>query len=175
VARSQDEFRGQVADIFARDFARLRRLLLRDSGDPELADDIAQESFIKLYQRGRLPDAPLAWLWAVSMNALRNAKSMQARRKRLLSLARAERSQADRPASPDATIAHNDQRAAVRAALNHLPPRERALLLLRAEGYSYREIAQLLELNETSVGTLLARAKRAFLDVFDERTTTHAP
>ena len=40
--------------------------------------------------------------------------------------------------------------------------RERSLLLLRAEGFSYREIARALELNEGSVGTLLARAQRSF-------------
>jgi RNA polymerase sigma-70 factor (ECF subfamily) len=52
--------------------------------------------------------------------------------------------------------------ATVRSALDRLPARERELLLLRAEGYSYREMADALELNEASVGTLLARAKRAF-------------
>jgi len=36
------------------------------------------------------------------------------------------------------------------------------MLLLRAEGYSYRDIAHALHVNETSVGVLLARARRAF-------------
>jgi DNA-directed RNA polymerase specialized sigma24 family protein len=47
-----------------------------------------------------------------------------------------------------------------------LPLRERELLLLRAEGYSYRDIASALELNETSVGTLLARARRRFEEAY---------
>ena len=38
--------------------------------------------------------------------------------------------------------------------------------LLQAEGYSYRDIAAALELNEGSVGTLLARARRAFLAAY---------
>jgi len=42
------------------------------------------------------------------------------------------------------------------------------MLLLRAEGYSYREIASALQLNEPSVGTLLARAKRAFREAYEK-------
>ena len=51
--------------------------------------------------------------------------------------------------------------------IDHLPERERQLLLLRAEGYSYRDLARALDLEESSVGTLLARAKRAFRDRYE--------
>jgi RNA polymerase sigma-70 factor (ECF subfamily) len=56
----------------------------------------------------------------------------------------------------------------VRRALDRLPEREQRLLLLQAEGYSYREIAEALELNEASVGVLLARARRAFRKTYEE-------
>ncbi len=48
-----------------------------------------------------------------------------------------------------------------------MPERERHMLLLRAEGYSYREIAGALEINEASVGVFLARAKEAFRGHFE--------
>ncbi len=64
--------------------------------------------------------------------------------------------------------------AKVREALDRLSLRERELLLLRAEGYSYRDLAAVLELHEASVGTLLARAKRAFEDAYEE-VEQHAP
>jgi len=48
--------------------------------------------------------------------------------------------------------------------LDSLPERERQMLLLRYEGFSYREVAHALAINEASVGTLLARAKTAFRD-----------
>ena len=51
---------------------------------------------------------------------------------------------------------------AVRAALDTLPAREQQMVLLRAEGYSYREVAQILQINPMSVGTLLARAQAEF-------------
>jgi RNA polymerase sigma-70 factor (ECF subfamily) len=44
------------------------------------------------------------------------------------------------------------------------------MLLLQAEGYSYRDIAAALELHEASVGTLLARARRAFLTAYGSRS-----
>jgi DNA-directed RNA polymerase specialized sigma24 family protein len=56
----------------------------------------------------------------------------------------------------------------VRQALDLLPVREGALLLLRAEGYRYRDIAAALGLNEASVGVMLARARTAFRRVYEE-------
>ncbi len=54
------------------------------------------------------------------------------------------------------------RRKTVRSALDELPQREREMLILRYEGYSYREIGRILDINEASVGTLLVRAKEAF-------------
>jgi DNA-directed RNA polymerase specialized sigma24 family protein len=46
--------------------------------------------------------------------------------------------------------------------------RDQQLLLLRHEGYSYREIGTALDIAETSVGTLLMRASAAFAASFEE-------
>jgi RNA polymerase sigma-70 factor (ECF subfamily) len=155
-------FHDRFVELFDAHFQRLYRYLDRLSGEPELAADLAQEAFVRLYARGSLPDAPEAWLITVAMNLFRNVRSMRARRRRLLTVPRAEAVLADPPPSPAQTAVATDARERVRAALDHLPARERQMLLLRAEGYSYRDIAAALELNEASVGTLLARAKRAF-------------
>ncbi|MBK8233563.1 MAG: hypothetical protein IPK72_24040 [Candidatus Eisenbacteria bacterium] len=56
----------------------------------------------------------------------------------------------------------------MRRAIETLSEREQSLLLLRTEGYSYRELALALDLEESSVGTLLARAKRAFRAAYEE-------
>jgi RNA polymerase sigma-70 factor, ECF subfamily len=101
-------------------------------------------------------------LITVAMNLFRNVKSMRARRRRLLTIPRAEAVLSDPPPPPGQAVVATDSRGRVRAALDRLPERERQMLLLRAEGYSYRDIASALELNEASIGTLLARAKRAF-------------
>jgi RNA polymerase sigma-70 factor (ECF subfamily) len=75
--------------------------------------------------------------------------------------------------SPAQLLEGVDETGRVRAAIDRLAERDRQLLLLRAEGYGYRELAAALGLNESSVGTLLARAKRAFREAYEG--SQHAP
>jgi RNA polymerase sigma factor (sigma-70 family) len=127
-----------------------------------MAADLAQEAFSRLYRRGSMPDSPEAWLITAAMNLFRNARSTGVRRRRLLTLARARDAQSDPSPTPEQSTLAHAIRMQVRRAVDLLPERERHLLLLRAEGFSYGEIARALHLNEASVGTLLARARRAF-------------
>lgn len=150
-------------------FPRLFRYLDRLSGDTALAADLAQEAFVRLYGRGAPPDDATAWLMTVAMNLLRNAKSTEARRVRLLGSARGEATLSDPPPQPGDAMETADVRRRVRAALDRLPERDRQLLLLRSEGYRYQELAAALDLNAASVGVLLARAKRAFRAAYEER------
>jgi RNA polymerase sigma-70 factor (ECF subfamily) len=155
-------FHDRFSALFDAHFHRLFRYLDRLSGEPDVAADLAQEAFIRLYRRGSLPDAPEAWLISVAMNLFRNERSGRSRRRTLLTVARAEGVHSEQALPPDATVVAEESRRRVRAAIDQLPEREQRLLLLRAEGYSYRHIAAALELNEASVGTLLLRARRTF-------------
>jgi RNA polymerase sigma factor (sigma-70 family) len=155
-------FHDAFATLFGGQFARLFRYLHRLSGDRDLAGDLAQEAFVRLYRRGSLPDAPAAWLVTTALNLFRNARSSRSRRARLLTIARGEEAHSDPPPSAEEAVDAEAIRQRVRGAIDAMPERERQLLLLRAEGFSYREIAAALELNEASVGTLLARARDAF-------------
>lgn len=164
-------FHDRFVELFDAHFEKLHRYLDRLSGEPELAADLAQEAFVKLYRRGSLPDKPEAWLITVATNLFRNVKSTRIRRRRLLTDARGEGVHSDPLPSPADVVSAEESRRRVRIAIDRLPERERRILLLRAEGYRYSDIAAALDLNEASVGTLLARAKRAFLQVY----TAHAP
>jgi RNA polymerase sigma-70 factor, ECF subfamily len=137
-------------------------VLQRLTGDADVASDLAQEAFVRLFQRGTLPQTPTAWLISVAMNLLRNAHSGDARRKQLLTLVTADDSMREPPANYDEAMVLEESKASVRRTLSAMPETQAQLLLLSAEGYSYRELATALELNEGSVGTLLLRAKRAF-------------
>ena len=160
-------FQDQVVELFHSHFHRLVRYLDRLSGDPELASDLAQEAFVKLHRRGALPDHPEAWLITVAMNLFRNTRSTAARRRRLLTSARVEASLGDPAPDPAQLLEGVDEAERVRAAIDRLTERDRQMLLLRAEGYAYRELAAAMDLNESSVGTLLARAKRAFREAYE--------
>ncbi|MCC7141020.1 MAG: sigma-70 family RNA polymerase sigma factor [Candidatus Eisenbacteria bacterium] len=164
---SHDAFRERFPTLFETQKPRLERYLARLSGEPQLAADLAQEAFIKLYERGESPDCPEAWLITVATNLFRNARSKESRRTRLLR--EAETGGDLRESSPsglEGLSAAGDGR--VRRAIETLSEREQSLLLLRTEGYSYRELALALDLEESSVGTLLARAKRAFRAAYEE-------
>lgn len=166
----REEFRDQFRQLFDVYFQAIRRYLNRLSGDPDLAADLAQETFIKLYRRGSVPDSPEAWLITVAMNLFRNASTKRARRRRLLTGRWSRSWQGDPPPSPDRELGATDTRLRVRAALDRLPERERSLLLLRAEGFSYRDLGQALEISEASVGTLLSRARQQFRESYGEAT-----
>ncbi len=161
-------FHHRFVELFDADFPRLYRYLDRLSGEPDLATDLAQEAFLRLYRRGKMPDAPEAWLITVATNLFRNARSKRARQRRLLTSARGVGVQSDPPPEPERAADRAESRRRVRAAIEQLTERDRHMLLLRAEGYSYRDIAAALELRETSVGTLLARAKRAFREAYGD-------
>ena len=161
-------FHDQFVELYDAHFPRVLRFLDRLSGDPALASDIAQDTFVRLYRRGAPPDRAGAWLITVALNLLRNSKSTDARRTRLLSEARAEGALSDPTRGPDEAVESADVRRRVRVTLTHLSERDRQLLLLRSEGYRYDELAEVLGLNRASIGVLLARAKRAFREAYEQ-------
>jgi RNA polymerase sigma-70 factor (ECF subfamily) len=159
---SREPFEDAFDALFADRSAPLYRYLSRLSGDSALAEDIVQECFVKLYQRGTMPEDPAAWLVTVAHNALRDDQRRGARRGRLLVERSTELPTDDSPPLADAAALAAERVGAVRRALALLPPRDRQLLLLRHEGYSYREIADVLSLSPGGIGTMLARATDAF-------------
>jgi RNA polymerase sigma-70 factor (ECF subfamily) len=167
------EFDALFSELFEREFSRLFRYLDRLSGEPDLAADLAQEAFVRLNDRGEMPDHPPLWLITVALNLFRNVKTTRSRRGRLLTATRVDATLADPPPDPAESVQAEETRAQVRRAIDRLEDRDRQLLLLRAEGYSYRDMATVLGLNENSVGTLLARAKRAFREAYED--DSHAP
>lgn len=158
-------FREDFERLFSTHYPKLFRVMQRLSGEPDLAADLLQGAFVRLYHRGSLPDHPEAWLISVAMNLLRNEKSTESRRLRLLAPMAAPELAAS-PSTLEEASASLAARRQVRTALDQLAERDRMLLTLRAEGYRYRDLALALDLNEASVGTLLARARRAFIDAY---------
>ncbi|HUF76234.1 MAG TPA: sigma-70 family RNA polymerase sigma factor, partial [Longimicrobiales bacterium] len=68
------------------------------------------------------------------------------------------------PESPERSLERREAQARAREALDGLAPRDREILLMRYSGFSYKEIAEAIEVAATSVGTLLARAERRFAE-----------
>ena len=160
--RGPPTFEEAFCELFEQQFPSLFRYLNRLTGDADLADDLAQEAFVRLYQRGSLPDDSRGWMGAVAHNLLRDYRRTGKRRVRLLK-ARPDAVDLERTSpAADEKILRDESRTSVRRALEKLSERDRRMLLLRHEGYSYREIAHALGVSETSIGTFLLRATAAF-------------
>jgi RNA polymerase sigma factor (sigma-70 family) len=68
------------------------------------------------------------------------------------------------PEGPDRDLERTLERARARRALDQLAARDREMLLMRYEGFSYKEIADVVNVAASSVGTLLARAEARFVE-----------
>ncbi len=148
---------------------RLLRLCERMLGDPEEARDAAQEVFLKAYRKAgevRPQGQVYTWLYRVAVNHCLN----KLRRRRLVRFLRW-----DDPADPDAPafdppaggadpLAALETRRrwqATRRAIAKLPENQRAVLVLvRFEGLSYKQTAEVLEITEGAVESRLVRAMR---------------
>ena len=172
--RSRDEseatspdFEESFRQLFQVQYASLFRYLHRLTGDADAAEDLAQEVFVRLYQRGSMPDDVRGWMAAVAHNLLRDEKRTAKRRLQLLQSRPLDLYRSGDLAA-DEQVLGEERRRRVRAALDKLSERDRRLLLLRHEGYSYREIAPLVGVSELSVGTLLLRATASFHTAYRE-------
>jgi RNA polymerase sigma-70 factor, ECF subfamily len=169
-AGSREAFETIFREHFGPVFATAYRLL----GSAAEAEDVAQEAFLRLYEHplpaGR--DHNLrGWLLRVTTNLAYNA--LRSRARRLQREERAKLSSSGLAAdSPGQDMADADTTARVRAVLAHLPERQVQLLLLRQAGLSYAELAGALGVAPGSVGTLLARAERAFRDQYGKLEET---
>ena len=136
----------------------LYRYVLRQCGDPELASDIVQETFMRLVRRPPLDTSPRAWLFQVATNLAREWGRTGTRRDRLLRIVPLDALHSDAPRGPDADVVAREDHEAVHAALATLPERDRTILLMREEGFTHAEIAAAVGTTTKSVGTLAARA-----------------
>ena len=153
--------RSSFDELFLRYYSRIYAVVFRLTGDAAEADDIAQETFIRLYRQppeaaGREHNVG-GWLYRVAVNLAYNALRA-ARRRTVYELAADRGSIAD----PESVTQQHEERLRVRSALAELPPQQAQLLMLRHAGLSYKELAAALDVAPTSIGTLLARAERAF-------------
>ena len=183
---------GSFHSVFQDNYQFVCRLVLGITGSLPAAEDVAQETFVRLY---RTPPADLGnvrgWLGKVAVNlALNHLRSEQLRQRRgerhpeRRGEGRGDTSEGHDmdwlyskavldgdvvAASPEEEVVRREDEALMRSILAALPDRDRAILLLRASGMSYREIGEALRIKETSVGTLLARARQAFASLYARR------
>jgi RNA polymerase sigma-70 factor (ECF subfamily) len=151
VARGIEDPADEVRRLFEAHGTALYRFCRFTLGRSDEAEDVVQETFLKLLQHvGGSGDRSnlRAWLFTVAANGCRDRRRWRARWVPW-------RAEFDMPV--EAARDNTDRRAAF-AALEALATRDRLLLGLRSQGLSYREIGRAADIAEASVGRLLARA-----------------
>ena len=153
------ESTSQFDELFTAHYAALARLIYRVVGDAGWAEELAAEAFWKLHRNPPASDHNLAgWLYRAGLRlALDNLK----KRKRRVHYEALAPAPGTLP-GPEETLEHREQQVRVRQVLAALRPEQATMLVLRSEGYSLAEVAAILYFSPSSVGTLLARAERAF-------------
>ena len=136
---------------------RLKSLAFNLLGNVADAEDAVQEAFLKAYRAwdGYKGDAaPFTWLYRIVVNSCLDAGR---RRKR-----RPEEPEAAAVEQRGATGHDHPMRLALESAVGRLAPRQRAVFLLtEVEGFTHREVGEILEIAEGTSKNDLFEAKRA--------------
>ena len=147
---------------------RIVRLCGRLTGDVHRAEDIAQEVFMRLFVKrdqyrhdGRFS----TYLWWIAINTCYDEQRRRQRRgERSLNAANNDNSTGEAllesaEPSPEEAAIQQEQAEQVRRALLKLPKHYRTVVVLRHyEGLKFREIAEVLEIAEGTVGSRLTEA-----------------
>ena len=148
---------------------RLYAVILRLVGDPSVAEELAQETFVRAYRSladFRRESSFGTWLIQIGIHAARDGMR-NSRRRSMVSIdampearhARLELVDRSRAADPGFEVEAAEERSLMRTALASLPPGYREVLVLKHfEGWAYGEIATV---TGDSIGTLKVRAFRA--------------
>jgi len=141
----------------------LRRYLLSSGVSPADADEVVQETFLRLHRqiKTRSNRADMrAWVFQVARNYLRDERK-SARYQRTVPLDATLQRQdhfPDPADNPECSLLSEERERRLRAAIAKLPPQQRECILLRSSGLHYREIAEVLGMNINTAGSLVRAA-----------------
>jgi len=155
-----------AATLFEQQRLSVCRYLVSLGLRPQVACEIAQESFLRLYRHlgsnGRNENLR-GWVFRVAhnlaMNELTRAGTAEAE---------PSESEVDPGSDPEQRLLRKERIDRMQAAMRTLPPRQQECLHLRAEGLRYREIADVLGIGISSVAESIERALTALTRICHE-------
>jgi RNA polymerase sigma-70 factor (ECF subfamily) len=155
--------------LFREYHAMLVRYLTRRLGDRDWAEEVAQETFVRALRQESIVNER-SWIFAVANNLVRDDARRASRQRRQLELMAADARELERegPAEQEEiTLEMTYETADARRALDSLAERDRHALLMKEEGLNYSEIAEVLGVEKSSVGTTLSRARRRLAETYE--------
>ncbi len=154
----------QFQVIFEEHYPSVYRKIIQLVQDRTIAEDLAQEVFLKLY-RSPPDDLSIVGAWlhrvltTVAYDYLRKVNRQQNLKQREELAYQTKQSEG---ASNEDIAIQNWELDVVKRVLQKLSVRDREALMLKEKGYSYVEIAQKLQVNRKIVGSLIMRANERF-------------
>lgn len=150
---------------------KLYRLSLRITLNPQEAEDIVQDTLIKVWNKRESWDE-IESIEAYAMTICRNLSldHLKLRENQNASLEGMEIDRADRSLSPLEQVQQKDNLERVRQLVNALPEKQRSCMQLRDfEGKTYKEIAEILDITEEQVKISIFRARKAVKEAFEKQ------
>jgi RNA polymerase sigma factor (sigma-70 family) len=156
-----DEARFRV--VFGQHYARIVSVLMRLLGDRYPAEEVANDAFWRLFRQPALQaDGNVGgWLYRTATNLGLDTLRRSSRRRQYEGTAgRVAEERA--AAGPLDELLREERCRRVRTVLAQIKPAQAQLLVLRASGFSYQELAEALEVKMSGIGTMLNRAEAEF-------------
>ena len=159
VISAQNGDRNAFSELVRTHAQGVRNVIYRMCGNVQLAEDAAQETFIRAWQNlsSYRPETPLRnWLYRIAVNA---GTDMLRKEKRILPDDIEDLHLTDGRPNPESLVSQHERAVLVQKAILSLPDASRAVLVLREyEELSYQEISSTLDI---PVGTVMSRLNYA--------------
>jgi RNA polymerase sigma-70 factor, ECF subfamily len=152
---------GFVVAAYEAHHAEVYGFLARATRDVSAAEDLLQETYLRLTQEARAGQAPLqvrAWLYRVASNLVISRARRQTTARRWLGGSGRDENPMTSP-SPEAGVVRREGVAEMERVLEGLSADARLALLLSGEGFGGEEIAVTIGRSAAATRTLLCRAR----------------
>ena len=147
----------RVEETYVAERDNIYAYLLYCGVPPQRAQELAQDSFLKLYQKlskGEAVENPRAWVYRVA----HNSAVRYHQREPVFDEIDANVPLPEMGPDPERALLERQGRAALVTAIRSLSPQQRNCLHLRVQGMQYREIAETIGISTSAVGEFLRRA-----------------
>ncbi len=168
--------------LFANYQTRIINFCFRFCADYELAEDLAQEVFLRVYRAARRyrPTARFStWVYRIAVNVCLNENRKLKKNHLIRSIdspasadgqnSRMPECRDENQVAADEMIVAGQRDEQIKKALQKLPDQQRAAVLLRIyDGFSYKEIAAQMRVREGKVKTLIFRGRQQMKQALEE-------
>lgn len=168
--RSSEWPEAEFEAVFLKHYPRIVSVLQRLLRERARCEELANDVFWKLYRTPAVGEGDGrvgGWLYRTATNLGIDALRASARRRQYEDAA-ARNQEGPAAASPLDDMVRAEQSRRVRAVLAAIKPAQAQVLILRASGFSYKELADVLQVKPGGIGTMLSRAQAEFRKLYVE-------